>query len=387
MVLPRYPDAAFTTSIRRFPRQDPAFEYVKGLKLDGLGVLPTFAADASAKTGAKKYFVGGYRAVFKYMKRVTDQHKAHFYELLRPDVPLRLYYDVDVAAPCDTFDSDMLAILRATNECCRDSVDAAVDDDWLTPVILDASSDSKLSRHVIFPNLVFAGMDDLKNFVTLVLQRIDATHPGRDGLGIDSSVYTSNRLFRIIGSTKKAKVNAVPFRLLDDPDAPLTPALFFRTLISPFRSRDYPNDDVLSTIPTIERVFKCEPTTKRPRSSPVGGGAGVKRMKTLDFQQQTIELSDREWNAVVSRTERYLRRTHSEVKQCYVKRSGDSLEMVLSPGIPCPNNNNAAHKSNKTWFSLSLKNGWSRYTCCDPMCRRHRWGNKKLDDLVRNEFS
>jgi len=94
-----------------------------------------------------------------------------------------------------------------------------------------------------------------------------------------------------------------------------------------------------------------------------------------------------ELDRLADRVERHLRRQHPELETIYRNRWGDSLEFTLCPGVPCPNNADRPHRSNKTWFSVHLASGSAHYSCCDPACRKGkaRWsGGNLIENGVLN---
>lgn len=393
-----YPPEAFTAPIRRFKRMTEAEAYIQTLGLDpsSTGTLPIFGVDASAKSGAKKYIVGGFIPLWKHIKRFTSQNKGHFYEMLQPKVPMRLFFDIDRKAPFETFDSDVQHIVASVKRCYLADVSSDVSKIRLDPVTLDASTPAKHSRHLIFEEMVFENMEQVKIFVDLVTTDLLTEHPTRSKegaqiMGIDPAVYTKGRLFRIIGSSKKNKKPHTPFQLVDlDQAGGLTPRDFFRTLVTPFRSETMSHvgrpSDILECIPIQETLCHI-----KRRSSPTSdSGCGVlkrARIGAFEFGRETVKFTTSEWDALLRRCQRCLSRRHPSIKTFYPVRQGDTLEFILSPGIPCPNNGDVAHRSNKTWFKVHLKSFWGGYTCCDPGCSHHSWGRQRYREMIVNSFA
>lgn len=386
MSISDYPPQAFTSKIQRFRRVVDATKYINdlGLATNTLATLPMFGVDASSKSGAKKYIVGGWSPLWDLIQRLTKQNKGHFYEMLQEGVPIRLFFDLDVEAPCSTFEDDMNAVIDAVKTRVKPTENAV-------PIILDSTTPTKHSRHLVFPHLVMPNMESVKKFVHTILADLHLKHPSRvsEGnhiMGIDPAVYTKGRLFRVLGSSKRNKTPKTPFRLLSK-DEELTPEVFFKTLVTPFRTQTYENP-VLDAIPKIEGLwepFESESSSK----SEDGITRSVKRAKMRHSpvpMPETVVYSDKEWDALLNRCQRWLQRCHPTIKTFYPARQGDTLEFVLSPGVPCPNNGDVAHRSNKTWFKVNLRNYWGRYTCCDPACSHHSWGKRQYRDMIVNSF-
>jgi len=384
MSISDYPPQAFTSKIRRFRRVVDATNYIQeqGLATNTLATLPIFGVDASTKSGAKKYIVGGWSALWSHIERLTNQQQGHFYEMLQEGVPIRLFFDLDVEAPCSTFEEDMNAVIDAVKA--RVTVNPT---EKAVPIILDSTTPIKHSRHLVFPHLVMPNMESVKTFVHTILADLHLKHPSRASegdhiMGIDPAVYTKGRLLRVLGSSKKNKTPKSPFRLLEDEE--LTPEVFFKTLVTPFRTRTYENA-VLDAIPKVECLWSPETLNPTERVNLVAKRAKLRHSPGL--MQETVVYTNQEWDSLVERCQRWLQRQHPTIKTFYPVRQGDTLEFILSPGVPCPNNGNVAHRSNKTWFKVHLRRYWGRYTCCDQACSQHSWGKRKYQDLIVNSFS
>jgi len=68
----------------------------------------------------------------------------------------------------------------------------------------DATTDAKFSRHIVFKNIVISSAPDCGPFIDAVIEEEYAL-----GSIIDKSVYTKNRLFRLLYSSKLGKTNAL----------------------------------------------------------------------------------------------------------------------------------------------------------------------------------
>ena len=386
MEITAYPREAFTCKIHRFRRVVEATQFIKEQNLDTntTGTLPIFGVDATTKSAAKKYMVGGWDPLWGHIERMTRMNKAHFYEMLQEGVPTRLFFDLDVVAPCATFEADMGAVIESVRTLVRTSdPEFEVED----PMILDSSNATKHSRHLVYPNLVMPSMEAVKTLVRAVIADLQEKHPDRASqgdhiLGIDPAVYTKGRLFRVLGSSKKNKTPHTPFRLVGSEEG-FTPKVFFKTLVTPYRTATYGNP-VLDAIPVIERLWA--PRVEEPEKSDVPTPKRTKLRHSPCPMPETVVFTDDEWNAVVDRCQRWLMRRHPTIETFYPVRQGDTLEFILSPGVPCPKNGNVAHRSNKTWFKVNLRNYWGRYTCCDPACSHHSWGKQKYRDMIVNPF-
>jgi hypothetical protein len=379
----RYPAAALDAPIRQFPRIAPARTHIRDVLGEPqeyrLHTLPIFGYDRKDGSPSKKYIVGGWRSHWEHIERMTLNGKGHFYEMLQSGVPLRLFYDIDLPPDTVDFDGVVQTVIDAT-ACCLEEMGSGSSSAAL-PVVLDATSDKKKSRHLVYPDVVFADMGHLKRFVEHVVSRISQPSPAN--AGVDMTVYTKDRVLRILGSSKRTAGGGVPFRLLGEPQ-PFTFETLMRTLVSPYQPRATASD-----IPVVSSVMSVH-------SVPCGGGGGGgggsrKRMRTATGSGGGgVELSDAAWDTMCDRVERHLRRKYPSVESLYPTRQGDYLEFTISPGLSCPNNHDLPHKSNKTWFRVHVGHGWGCYSCCDPECRTENgqfsWGKKMYTGVIKNPF-
>lgn len=136
----------------------------------------------------------------------------HFYEVIRENHACRLYFDLEYLQKWNTDKNanqmvqtliDMVAQVSGKN-IRRDSV-----------VELDSTSERKFSRHVIFRQVLFCDNEQMGCFVRDVVERIIENDENmmmvKKGEAcekvpyVDLGVYTKNRCFRLIASSKFGK--------------------------------------------------------------------------------------------------------------------------------------------------------------------------------------
>ena len=215
-----------------------------------------FAVETSS--GKRKYIVGNLGRFFQHYWRETDPRSRHYYELIPEGTPCRLYFDLEFAKEINHITPDETEALMTDfiDELCIEfqiTYDISLSRSCI--VDLDSSTDKKFSRHLIihlpngeiFADAFSAGLF-VKRFVgrlaeeqsTGALERRRATlakhlfvnkrapksvdpeflksgHTAecvidaspRHGFNnkelacfVDLGVYTRNRLFRLMGSTK-----------------------------------------------------------------------------------------------------------------------------------------------------------------------------------------
>lgn len=136
--------------------------------------------------GAKTFFAKTCDDMWEYMHTFSPGER-HFSEIIR-DAPCHLFFDLD--------EGDV----HAAWERLRPLVDSFLDMLEVTyhHVVLDASSGTKGSLHIITraSKFVLASPVQGKQFV----QQLESIH--NVDLGLDTTIYTRNRCFRMLGNTK-----------------------------------------------------------------------------------------------------------------------------------------------------------------------------------------
>ena len=59
----------------------------------------------------------------------------------------------------------------------------------------------------------------------------------------------------------------------------------------------------------------------------------------------------------------------------------DYVDYIFVPGLPCPNNSNKAHKSNRTYCKIDLNLKFIFFRCADPCCRGEVFGDHSVKHL------
>jgi hypothetical protein len=194
---------------------------------------PRIFSTEKSKTGKRKYIVGHLgRIIDQYWRKVDRMHR-HYYELIQENTPCRLYLDIEFNKASNPDIKDAIQeefmtelFLELSNE--LDSVHA-LKVQRSDIVDLDSSTPTKFSRHWIvhlpgqslFAHTLAAG-DFMRDFISrladeqgtgCLAQRRPLLHQhlfvstenAKTTCFVDLGVYTRNRLFRILGSTKFGK--------------------------------------------------------------------------------------------------------------------------------------------------------------------------------------
>ena len=241
------------TALRLFPLQDMALDFLDELLQKPMqnfspsalySMVPRIFAIETSTSGKRKYIVGhAGRIMISYLID-CDPGARHYYELIRPETPCRLYFDLE-------FDRDVNDISLVEAEKLMGEFIEELGAEILQAygirigrsnvVDLDSSTATKFSRHLIvhLPNgQLFASSYHAGQFAKRLVGRIaDETATGvlrskgknhlakhlfvgskRKGGSnevcfVDLGVYTKNRLFRILGSHKFGKTSAAALRI------------------------------------------------------------------------------------------------------------------------------------------------------------------------------
>ena len=211
---------------------------------DAYGRLPIWSLDLPnpdddlKKRGRKCFVVASY-SMFRDVYREAAAADRCYYEILLKNIPTRIYVDVDVQpalnltlSPAVT--SEMLGVLIAEIEMLANEIAVAAGDKPIprTPVRLDSSKPSKLSKHLVFDFFLRnnyhcgAAMRTVRNRIVAKFEKAPGTgdrdkdhpyylwvrvkDPTKRGETMlvrtffaDLAVYTKRRNFRIYGSSKR----------------------------------------------------------------------------------------------------------------------------------------------------------------------------------------
>jgi hypothetical protein len=211
---------------------------------------PRIFSTEKSNTGKRKYVVGQLGRFMDLYWRKADPNQRHYYELIRENTPCRLYFDLEFSRICnpgiseadaetllDEFYSELVADLETAYKITEMRRTNIVD--------LDSSTETKFSRHWIvhLPNeWLFANTYAVGQFVKNLVGRLaELQATGQLGLTrpmlqkllfvagnvrtasdsapekktcfIDLGVYTRNRLFRLLGSSKFGKPASAALRI------------------------------------------------------------------------------------------------------------------------------------------------------------------------------
>jgi len=365
--VPRRPMDRFTATAH-FPQKKPGkTKLVQSVETG----LPVFARDTD-ESGKKSFFSSGY--AYFCTKLYAKPSMRNTYEVLQFGLPTKVYFDFDhyvskesdPAAALDKFDNFMNQFLEHVVEDMSRRFE--LDPDQIPCVILDASTASKLSRHVIF-QVALPSVEAVGRYCATLIN----SFPAREEASaiVDDKVYTRNRSFRLIYSTKKGKSNPLLPYGRTDSEATYDPRQVFQSLIQavPPPSFECPKlaprgtgaDPVTSwwRLPNI-RIFElgaghggCGPVRrKRHRSAKdeANNGDAVEYLDVNnDLPPALCAYVSHIGGAIRSGTQR-----------------GDFMSLIVG-GVFCPWRQKV-HKSNNAFLTINTRTWTSWFRCADDDC-------------------
>lgn len=171
--------------------------------------IPTFAFDLANGKGAKGFFGCGWEYFIETY--YPNKEKKHYYEVLRENVPIKLFVDIDAKISEELTVEDCDAVFTNVCEVVCDRVENKL---LIKPqfFVLDSSRDGVYSKHVVF-TVFFENIHNLKMFMdNEVFCRLNE----KESNIVDKTVYTKNRCFRILYSSKRGKNRPLKMQGKDD---------------------------------------------------------------------------------------------------------------------------------------------------------------------------
>lgn len=163
-------------------------------------------------SGKRRYLTGSYEAFWRFYSRcLRRSNTLHFYEVIREQRASKLYFDLEFK--------------REQNDCnCERMIDALIDSVAKLACIpirrhtedvveLDSTTEVKFSRHIVFEHVAFYDNVHAGLFAHKVVQKLQEQNENlvmvnkdeRKIPFVDLGVYTKNRCFRIVASSKFGK--------------------------------------------------------------------------------------------------------------------------------------------------------------------------------------
>lgn len=330
-----------------FPKHDPK----KSKLLSCVETkLPVFSQDL-ANDGSKSFFACGYEYFCNTLYR--RQNMRSVYEVLQYNYPTKIYLDFDqytTDTSKEAFDAGFNAYMNAVMDTLQETYDDLKDVN-IPCVVLDASNDKKFSRHVIV-QVTMVDVATVKEFVEYVLAKCPCD-------SVDMKVYTRNRSFRLLYSSKLGK--STPLSVLGDcTKNEYNPEHVFMTMIQGILPKHYSGSLKMDyTALEVRNFFKPQKSRKRKRSG-----------DTLSEHVPTDDLP----GGLVT----YINENNGTIRSA--KKDGDFISVIVS-GTYCPFIK-GHHKSNNAYFTICTTNRIGWWKCADIDCPQINYDKSNLDWIV-----
>ncbi|KAG7392264.1 hypothetical protein PHYPSEUDO_001368 [Phytophthora pseudosyringae] len=420
-----------------FPRQQDAFEFadqvaalrrrVKAIR----GASPSIGADSdriprvfsfeSAGDGKRRFLVASFAEFWKNYTKTHADHR-HVYEIIREGVPCRLYFDLEFKRGINPHVDGNSLVARLVSllqlQLYRKYGIRVHHRDIYQ---LDSSTPAKFSRHLIFhfpegnlftdnlhagafvrefiSDLVVFNDEDAGNLEALEQLRTpflvntesvdDPAH--KKQLFIDTGVYTRNRMFRVLGSSKfKKQAILRPLRPPPSTASELEFDLFANTLVCPYPSIEAMT---LSIQPKSCHLLRCEPSSAVLGRSRRFTASGTKSLTTssAECRRSIYPALD-----AFIRSQATTGGVQGEIRAIQMLMTNNSAMLAVLPGQECVHeqaedtgthaaipwmiiyhmarnrwcaNIGRPHKSNNVMFIVDIDQRVVYQKCHDPSCQ------------------
>lgn len=271
---------AMSGKVITFFKQNQALEYSKSR--DGLSV---FSYEYDEK-GRRRFLVASKHDFWKYYQNTESKH---FYEVIPYYSHSKLYFDLEfLKQENKNKDGQTMTekLIQKVNLHLKETynLDSTISD----VMVLDSSNSIKFSCHLIFQKVFFSENKKITNFLSdfeSKLSDIDKSvfqviHKGEVTSFVDKLVYSYNRNFRLIGSTKYGK------------STPLTRASFD---VSTFGDSSYKNfkDSLITSIEDDCRLLdNIEGSRKSEKIQGARNNNTAERNNSTNLPSPFSELDD-----------------------------------------------------------------------------------------------
>ena len=168
--------------------------------------------------GVRRFMSSSAKEFWSFYKDMAENKRFH-YEVIVKSKPCKLYFDLEYFLKYNTAVNGhqmTLDFIDFVNRKLREvfSKDVSKED----VVILESSSDAKFSIHLIYKKVIFSNNDQMGQFVKKILscEKFSVFNKSGESISfVDQNVYTSNRNFRLIFSSKLGKCRPLQISKID----------------------------------------------------------------------------------------------------------------------------------------------------------------------------
>ena len=290
------------------------------------------------ETGKRTFVIADYKDVFSVFNYVKE---LHLYEVIPEGRPCHLYFDVEFLFS-EHPDWDGNALIEKLIDRVDERLLEVFGHDEYEVIDLSASNAKKFSRHLVFRGKDFCFRDNrhVGKFVETEIACVPELQPI-----VDLSVYSKNRCFRCIWSTKKANGTLSPLQPVSggNETAQRSNFEFFKKSLVCYIGEKVP------TIGYPDLVRVKAPAPPKPQQPPEKAATERPIKSVEDFALAALAPSGRvvrsNYNAKVNALNLFVEGTR------FCRRIGRE------------------HKSNHIFLSVRLFTGDVVQRCTDPDCR------------------
>lgn len=350
--------------IQSFPTQQQAIDHVIKQNLS----LKLWSNEID-KTGKRRYVTGSYKGFWRFYSRCLRRPNSfHFYEVIRERHPCKLYFDLEYKRGENNCDGEKMveALIAMVAKITGGTVRRHSED----VAELDSTTEDKFSRHLIFECIAFHDNIQAGVFAHRVVdalceedENLVMINKGQSRVPfVDLGVYTKNRCFRIVGSSKYARTARL-LQLGHHPKArvALSRQFFIRSLVCSvkksvtLRGTPSPWEQISEAGSSCHKVTPGISTYKREYAS---------RYPHIDgYIYSIIEPCGGGINSVTTVGE-------------------DSLIYAIKGGYKYCDNIGRHHKSNNVMLVVELEKRRIHQKCFDPDCRGFRSQSRPIPEIV-----
>uniref|UniRef100_A0A914ZE04 DNA-directed primase/polymerase protein n=1 Tax=Panagrolaimus superbus TaxID=310955 RepID=A0A914ZE04_9BILA len=329
--------------------------------------------------GRRKFFVAELDAFWFWYRNVYRLPR-HFYEIIQEGLPCRLYFDLEFKKadnPDLNEDKALSEFLQFVCSLINETYHIEVTEKSF--LLLDSTTDQKFSVHATchFPNnYLFPNNVAMREFIAKLTERMSETGNGivkkesEETFICDPAVYTKNRSFRILLSSKCNK--DVIFKYRKDckfyDELPNEREIFFDSLIVP---PDFSKSPLLNVVENKGRVLKRNRIlhTVAQASRPISDFAETLDIQTLDAGVPPSPLPE---------LDEFVREFNTQYNPAVEIRSWTLLRVnsTNSLRVQYQLNNcryclriSREHVSNNVYWTCHLDREWMYQKCFDYDCR------------------
>ena len=339
-------------SFRWFDKQDAALNHCRSQEGDENGVFVLHRFDG------RRRFVSCPYSEFCKKYLALDPELCHFFEVIREDIPARLYFDIDVKkSPLFSIASFILIdmLLKCLDHFLYDKFGLRCNQDEV--LILDSSSNEKFSLHFIFPKVIFYNNLEVGLFVKAMANTapdflfMTTGDESKTSFVSDLSVYTRNRHFRLWKSSKLGSNRFL--RIAEENKYPITSSeqVFFDSVISLPR-------------------FKNDQGLLRFQSSPEQQ-VRVMPLSTVTSNSLPVTRYPDLYQFVLRHIRAHPKYAHVTIPEIIEHPHGRWLTFPIKGSKWC-DHVNRCHKNNRPYFSVSLDTSCIYAMCHSNNCSGYR---------------